>query len=68
MRSQQVRTGRLLSFISAEDRIPSSRSPRQARRLADHALDRLNPTFCQLYSESGRPLIPPEQLLLALLR
>jgi transposase len=37
------------------------------RRLADQALDRLNPTFCKLYPEGGRPSIPPEQLLLALL-
>jgi transposase len=37
------------------------------RRLADQALDRLNPTFCRLYPEGGRPSIPPEQLLLALL-
>ena len=37
------------------------------RRLADQALDQLNPTFCRLYPEGGRPSIPPEQLLLALL-
>jgi len=40
---------------------------RQVRRLADQALDRLNPHFCWLYPEGGRPSIPPEQLLLALL-
>ena len=33
--------------------------------MADHALDRLNPTFCELYASEGRPSIPPEQLLLA---
>ena len=37
------------------------------RQLADQALDRLNPTFGRLYPEGGRPSIPPEQLLLALL-
>jgi transposase len=37
------------------------------RRLADQALNRINPTFCQLYPECGRHSIPPEQLLLALL-
>uniref|UniRef100_UPI001C240695 IS5 family transposase n=1 Tax=Synechococcus sp. CCY 9618 TaxID=2815602 RepID=UPI001C240695 len=40
---------------------------RHVRRLADQALDRLNPSFCKLYPEAGRPSIPPEQLLLALL-
>jgi hypothetical protein len=34
-------------------------------KLADQALDRLNPTFCALYAAEGRPSVPPEQLLLA---
>ncbi|QNI65563.1 hypothetical protein SynA1544_02922 [Synechococcus sp. A15-44] len=67
MRGQQERTGPLFSYISTEDRIPASHPLRQVRRLADQALDRLNPTFCQLYPEGGRPSIPPEQQLLALL-
>ena len=67
MRGQQERTGPLFSYISTEDRIPASHPLRQVRRLADQALDRLNPTFCQLYPEGGRPSIPPEQLLLSLL-
>ena len=29
------------------------------------ALDRLNPTFCELYAAEGRLSVPPEQLLLA---
>ena len=61
------RTGPLFSYISTEDRIPAIHPLRQVRRLADQALDRLNPTFCRLYPEGGRPSIPPEQLLLALL-
>jgi len=67
MRGQQERTGPLFSYISTEDRIPKGHPLRQVRRLADQALDRLNPTFCRLYPEGGRPSIPPEQLLLALL-
>jgi transposase len=67
MRGQQERTGPLFSYISTEDRIPKAHPLRQVRRLADQALDRLNPTFCRLYPEGGRPSIPPEQLLLALL-
>ena len=34
-------------------------------KLADQALDRPNPTFCELYAAEGRPSVPPEQLLLA---
>jgi transposase len=67
MRGQQERTGPLFSYISTEDRIPASHPLRQVRRLADQALDCLNPTFCKLYPEGGRPSIPPEQQLLALL-
>jgi len=67
MRGQQERTGPLFSYVSTEDRIPKAHPLRQVRRLADQALDRLNPTFCRLYAEGGRPSIPPEQLLLALL-
>jgi transposase len=67
MHCQQERTGPLLSYISTEDRIPKAHPLRQVRRLADQALNRLNPTFCRLYPEGGRPSIPPEQLLLALL-
>jgi transposase len=67
MRGQQERIAPLFSYISTEDRIPASHPLRQVRRLADQALDRLNPTFCKLYPEGGRPSIPPEQLLLALL-
>jgi hypothetical protein len=35
--------------------------------LADQPLNRLNPTFCRPYPEGGRPTIPQEQQLLALL-
>jgi hypothetical protein len=37
---------------------------RRIRKLADQALDRFNPTFCELYASEGRPSAPPEQLLL----
>ena len=35
--------------------------------MTDAALDRLSPRFARLYSTTGRPSIPPEQLLRALL-
>ena len=65
MRGQQERSGSLFSYVSIEDRIPASHPLRRIRKLADQALDRLNPTFCQLYASEGRPSVPPEQLLLA---
>jgi hypothetical protein len=42
MRGPQERTGPLFSYVSTEDRIPKAHPLRQVRRLADHALDRLN--------------------------
>ena len=40
---------------------------RPIRRMTDAALARLSPRFDRLYSTTGRPSIPPEQLLRALL-
>jgi transposase len=67
MRGQQERTGPVFSYVATEDRIPKTHPLRQVRRLADQALDGLNPTSSRLYPEGGRPSIASEQLLLALL-
>jgi transposase len=64
MRGQQERTGSLFSYISIEDRVPASHPLLRTRKLAAQALDRLNPTFCELYASEGQPSVPPEQLLL----
>jgi transposase len=65
MRGHRERSGSLFSYVSIEERIPASHPLRRIRKLADQALDRLNPTFCALYAAEGRPSVPPEQLLLA---
>ena len=49
-----------------EDRVPANHPLRRVRLLANEALKGLNTTFDRLYTATGRPLIPPEQLLLAL--
>jgi transposase len=67
MRGKPEPSPALFSFISTEDRIPERHPIRRIRDLAGRALDRLNPTFSTLYSTEGRPSIPPEQLILALL-
>ena len=59
MRGQQERSGSLFSYASIEERIPASHPLRRIRKLADPALDRLNPTFCALYASEGRPSVPP---------
>ena len=65
MRDHRERSGSLFSCVSIEERIPASHPLRRIRKLAAHALDRLNPTFCELYAAEGQPSVPPEQLLLA---
>ena len=57
----------MFSYVSMEERIPKAQPLRQMWRLADQALDRLNPTFCRLYTEGSKPSVPPQQLLTALL-
>jgi hypothetical protein len=43
MRGQQERSGSLFSYVSIEERIPLNHPLRRIRKLADQALDRLNP-------------------------
>jgi len=67
MRGPDERQAILFSYRSIEDRIPSDHPLRAMRRLVDPLLVELSPRFQALYSAIGRPSIPPEQLLRALL-
>jgi transposase len=67
MRGLDRRTAQLFSYISPESLVPQDHPLRVIRVLANAALDRLSPSFSKLYSLIGRPSIPPEQLLRALL-
>jgi transposase len=57
----------MFSYISAEKRVPADHPLRKVRQLVDAALERLSKDFDGMYSEVGRPSIPPERLLRALL-
>ncbi len=59
--------GRLFSYISPEQRVPARHPLRTIRELVREVLSELNRDFRKLYSTTGRPSIPPEQLLSALL-
>lgn len=67
MRGPDERQAILFSYRSIEDRIPADHPLRTMRRLVDPLLVELSPRFQALYSTIGRPSIPPEQLLRALL-
>jgi transposase len=57
----------LFSYLSPEQRVRPDHPLRPIRQLADAVLAELSPRFARLYSDIGRPSIPPEQLLRALL-
>ena len=67
MRGDDQQTGHLFSYVSPEDRVPAHHPLRAIRPMVDAALGRLSPRFEALYSRIGRPSIPPEKLLRALL-
>ena len=59
--------GRLFSYISPEGRVPANHPLRKIRNLVRDVLGELNRSLTRLYASEGRPSIPPEQLLSALL-
>ncbi|MGH7631142.1 MAG: IS5 family transposase [Gemmatimonadales bacterium] len=67
MRGEDRRQDILFSYVSIEDRIPVDHPLRAMRSLVDPILGARSPRFQMMYSTIGRPLIPPEQLLRALL-
>jgi transposase len=67
MRGDVPRDLRLFSYVDLEKRIPGRHPLRAVRRLAAAALTKLSPRFDEIYSAVGRPSIPPEVLLRALL-
>jgi transposase len=67
MRGPDERQAVLFSYRPIEDRIPADHPLRALRRLVDPLLLELSPRFQRLYATTGRPSIPPEQLLRALL-
>src|SRR2546421_3166544 len=67
MRGAFVDQGRLFSYISPEARVPANHPLRKVRELVRDVLGELNHSLAKAYASEGRPSIPPEQLLSALL-
>jgi transposase len=57
----------LFHIFSVEDRIRPDHPLRDIKRRTDRLLEALAPDFAQAYSRTGRPSVPPERLLKALL-
>jgi hypothetical protein len=67
MRGWDVKSEALFSYVNCEARVPKDHPLRPIRRIVDEALGALSAEFEQLYAKFGRPSIPPERLLRALL-
>lgn len=67
MRGADDQPGSMFSYVSLEERVPQDHPLRTIRRITDRALERLSSRFGTLYVNFGRPSIPPEKLLRALL-
>lgn len=67
MRGDDPKQGGVFSYISPEARVPNDHPLRAIRTMTDEVLKELSPRFEKIYSPLGRPSIPPEQLLRALL-
>ena len=67
MRGAEYEQSSMFSYISAERRVPKDHPLRAIRTMADAALKELDQRFEGMYAAMGRPSIPPERLLRALL-
>ena len=67
MRGRFEDQGGLFSYISPEKRVPANHPLRKIRELVRNVLKELTHSLGKLYASDGRPSVPPEQLLSALL-
>jgi transposase len=67
MRGSDQHRDMLFSYISAKSPVHKDHPLRAIRQMTNTALQELSPLFAEMYAHTGRPSIPPEQLLRALL-
>ena len=67
MRGADTTQSQLFSYLAIEERIPAAHPLRHMKALVEPVLAELSPRFAALYAAEGRPSIPPERLLRALL-
>ena len=67
MRGDDIHQDAMFSYLSPEARVPKDHPLRPLRQMVNRALRDLSRDFQAMYSSEGRPSIPPEKLLRALL-
>jgi transposase len=67
VRGEDVQQHAMYSYLSPEERVPANHPLRAIRQITDHILKEMSRLFTRMYARLGRPSIPPEKLLRALL-
>ena len=67
MRGEDREQAAMFSYLSPERRVPADHPLRTLRPMVDLALGNLSGLFDSMYAAHGRPSIPPEKLLRALI-
>ena len=63
MRGTDGTIGSLFSYVDLEERIPPRHQLRKIRQVLNDAFACLDAEFEALYTDFGRPSIPPERLI-----
>lgn len=67
MRGHETHQSSLFSYVNLDSRIPAKHPIRKLRQIVDVILSTMNADLSARYADRGRPSIPPERLLRALL-
>jgi transposase len=67
MRGDDHQQSGMFSYVSLEERVPQDHPLRRIRELVDGILRAMAKDFAGLYGKTGRPSVPPERLLRAVL-
>jgi transposase len=67
MRGRTDEQSVLFHVFNVEERIRADHPLREVKRRVDAILQSMSPLFAQAYSRTGRPSVPPERLLKAML-
>jgi transposase len=67
MRGDDQQQSEMFSYLSLEERVPQDHPLRSIRGLVDEVLREMARDFDGLYAKTGRPSVPPERLLRAVL-
>jgi transposase len=67
MRGDDQQQSGMFSYVTLEDRVPADHPLREIRKTVDEILRGMAKEFDGMYAKTGRPSVPPERLLRAVL-